>query len=153
MLRKRDSGWEKLACRSSVETRDRVRTGRRIRGGREEGERGSEGGTRGKTGAYRKNPTLFYFTRTTSDALHRILSAPPPYLLASFCPPHLSALGAAFPVAVSSPFAPYLARASPFPSFSPSLSFSLRIRSSPSISRPLLFLLSICALSGRFEAR
>lgn len=44
-----------------------------------------------------------------------------------------------FPTAVSSPFAPYLAL---FP----------RIRSSPSISRPLLFLLSICALSGRFEA-
>lgn len=77
----------------------------------------------------------------------------PPPLPSRVCPPHLSALGAAFPVAVSSPFAPYLARASLFPSFSPSLSFSLRIRSSPSISRPLLFLLSICALSGRFEAR
>ena len=38
------------------------------------------------------------------------------------------------------------------PSEPPSHSF-LRIRSSPSISRPLLFLLSICALSGRFEAR
>ena len=30
---------------------------------------------------------------------------------------------------------------------------TLALRSSPSISRPLLFLLSICALSGRFEAR
>lgn len=92
--------------------------GRRIRGGREEGERGSEGGTRGKTGTYRKNPTLFYFTRTTSDALHSPLTI-------SRLPPRIFPLSAAFPVAVSSPFALYLARAaSLFPSFS-SLSFLL----------------------------
>lgn len=40
-----------------------------------------------------------------------------------------------------------------FLSISPLATLFPRIRSSPSISRPLLFLLSICALSGRFEAR
>jgi len=92
-----------------------------------------EGGTRAWTKAYRKNSPLSYFTRTTSDA-RRTPAAHIPL-------PSFRSHRRRFPPrGILTLRTPYLAH-------------SPRIRSSPSISRPLLFLLSICALSGRFEAR
>lgn len=121
--RKQGSGWE---ARVPVECGDTRSSGT-----------GKRDGTRARTKAYRKNPPLFHFTRT-SNAFGIAPAVQSPPLRPSIFP--LSSRCRFPPRGTSSPFAPYLA-------------LSPRIRSSPSISRPLLFLLSICALSGRFEAR
>jgi hypothetical protein len=97
------------------------------------------------------------FTRTAAASVVAPLAAAPGCSLCrprrTTTPPHPIAASfhsrrRHFPArAVSSPCAPYLARGRARPP-APSPSPSARIRSSPSISRPLLFLLSICALSG-----
>lgn len=85
-----------------------------------------------------KESTTLPFHKDIQRVRHRTPAVQSPPLRPSIFP--LSSRCRFPPRGTSSPFAPYLA-------------LSPRIRSSPSISRPLLFLLSICALSGRFEAR